>query len=119
MIEFFRFKQIKILGNELKYPENKAGCFRGYFGFRIARLVKDPETLVIIKDEDLNPWQPIKVTKDASRFYKSKNNKNWNNLYSKDPDLLYKIYEGLPEVTGPTDIGEFEPIVQDRFLILV
>ena len=119
MIEFFKFKLIKILGKELRYPENKVGCFRGYFGFRIARLVEKPETLVIIKDEKLDSWHPIKVTKDAKRFYRSKNYKNWNDLYSKDPDLLCSIHDGLPEVEGPNDMGDFEPIVPDRFLFLV
>jgi hypothetical protein len=128
MIEFFRFKQIKILGNELKYPENRVGCFESYYGFKIARLVKDPEILVIIKNEDGNEdegiirqsfWHPIIAGRSAEKFYKSENRKNWNILYSKNSDLLCKIHDSLPEVTGPTDLGEFEPIVSDRFYLLV
>lgn len=119
MIEFFRFKQIKIFGNELKYPENKGGCFRGYFGFKIARLVKNPETLVIIKEEKPSPWQPIRITKDAKKFYRSEHHRNWNNLYSEDLNLLCNIYDGLPKIDGLTYMGDFEPLVSDRFYLLV
>ena len=119
MIEFFRFKQIKILGNNLKYPESEVGVFRGYYGFKIARLVEKPETFVIFEDTPLETWKPITVKKDSKRFFRSENSRRWNNLYSEDFELLCKIYLELPKVAGPEDMGEFEPLVPDRFLILV
>lgn len=119
MIEFFRFEQIKILGNELKYPENRNGVFRGYYGFKIAKLVKDPKTIVILEDRKLDTWQPELVRKDAKRFYRSENSRNWNNLYSENTELLRKLYSDLPKIEGSMDMGEYEPLTRETMLLLV
>lgn len=123
MIEFFKFEQIRILEKELKYPEDKNNFFQGYYGFKIAKLVKNPKVLVIVEPIRLKSWTTIPVRKiskkDIQRFYKAENSNNWNNLYSEDPELLSRVYGALPKVSGPQDLGNYEALAQDRMYLLI